>query len=104
MKPQILVAFILAMMIGQVKAAEVYLELGIGWIKDLPVEGSVEIDRQVVIEEQVIVSIEEPYSTFAAGVMSNSGWFAEINRFGVLDDARQSITRIEFGKRWSWNF
>lgn len=85
-------------------AGELYLELGFGYFKDLPVEGSVEVNQQVVIEKRVIVDIEEPYGTLAAGVMSDTGWFAEINRFGVLDDRNQSITRIEFGKRWGWEF
>ena len=91
-------------MLNTVNAGEVYIELGIGWIQNIPVKGSITIQQTLVVEEEVIVNIEQPYGTAALGIMDDNGWYAEVNRFGVITDAKRSLTRYEFGKRWRWKF
>lgn len=86
------------------RAGEVYLELGIGWIQNIPVRGSITIQQTLVVEEEVVVNIEQPYGTAALGIIGDYGWYAEVNRFGVITDGNRSLTRYEFGKRWRWKF
>lgn len=85
-----------------------YLQLGIGWIDEVPVEASAESGNvegfSVNIKQKAIVDLDEPFAEFAFGYrFESTNIHIEYHRFGVLDDSTQSISTYRLYKRWEWD-
>lgn len=92
-------AIVLLLCSFQANAARLYLDLGVGWLHELPAEGEAKQNGVVFLEQEVRVNIDSPFLDFGLGVEWGKNWYAEARRFGIVDNPKESITVIKIGKR-----
>lgn len=80
-----------------------YLDIGVGWLQELPTKASIEIHNNgfLIFEEsqEASVNIESPFIDIGAGYEFKNNMYIELSRFGVLDDTSNSMTVFKVGIR-----
>lgn len=79
--------------------AEIYLDLGIGWLHTIPAEVEIEVQDNILFEKSAQIRIESPFLEVGIGYEFRD-YQIELNRFGVLDDTNKSITTFKLKKRF----
>jgi hypothetical protein len=82
-----------------------YLELGIGWLRDVPVQAErevyVEDELHVRLEDSATVRIDSPFTRLTFGYRwKSTNLHLEYRQMGIIGDDDQSIKSIELYKRW----
>ena len=99
------ILIVICLLFPATSTAGPYLELGIGWLRDIPVEASrevyVEDQLQVRLEDEATVSIDSPFTRLTVGYRwKSTNLHLEWSQIGVIGDDSASIESIQFYKRW----
>jgi hypothetical protein len=84
---------------GSAQAVRYYVDIGGGWLDELPAESEVEHNGQDIFSQKGTVNIDSPYLDLSIGVEFDS-FYIEYRRFGTdLTDEKESISLFKIGKR-----
>ncbi len=83
-----------------------YSDIGFGWIDPVTIKTSTEVTvipllPSIRVENEVEMPVNSAFSLISLGYEGNN-YHVELNRFGVLDDRKKSITTIRFYKRFEF--
>ena len=78
-----------------------YVDIGGGWLRELPAAKEVAINGQTIITAKGTININSPFLDLAIGTEFEDDYYLEYRRFGTdITDSKKSIRYYKLGRRF----